>query len=302
MSKLPIEEIPLKRGLRQNTCLATYTTWKVGGAARWLAEPEQEEIVPLLKAASKCNLSVYFLGRGSNVLIDSSGLPGLVILTRNSLTSIARDKDRIIADAGVSLPRLSKTAAREGFKGYEFLVGIPGTVGGGIVMNAGLSAFRPKEICSVLDTVELVDQQGNIHILTVDEIEPAYRSTKLLDKRHLVLRASFRLEQPGDPNDIHKRTLEHLAERKRKQPLDKATAGSTFKQPQGGQPAGWYIENAGLKDLRIGGARISPIHANWIENDGHATSDDIESLIEEVKNRVYDQFGVTLEEEIRYLR
>ncbi len=296
-----ISRITLSRGLREHVPLAPFTTWRIGGPARWFAEPRADELLPLLAAARQDGLRVHFIGRGSNLLVDSAGLDGLVVVTRNSLASLRRAGDTLVAEAGVSLPRLSKAAAGEGFKGFEFLVGIPGTVGGGVMINAGLTMFRPREIAAVLDRVDLIDAQLQPVSVRADAIEPGYRSTSLLQSGACVARAVFRLEEQGDPEAIHRDTLEHLAERKRKQPLDKFTAGSTFKQPANGHPAGWYIEQAGLKGSRSGGAFISLKHGNWIENNGSATSDDVRRLMDRVVAEVGARFGVTLEPEVRCL-
>jgi UDP-N-acetylmuramate dehydrogenase len=296
-----IESLALARGLRERYPLAPYTTWRIGGPARWFAEPEADELLPLLRAAREDGVRVHVLGRGSNVLVDSAGVDGLVIVTRNSLVRLEREGARIVADAGVSLPRLAKFAAAEGFRGFEFLVGIPGTVGGAVVINAGLTVYRPRETAAVLEDVEAIDAQLVPVVRTAAEIAPAYRSTNLLGSGACVVRARFRLEEAGDPEEIHRATLEHLAERKRKQPLDRFTAGSTFKQPAGGRPAGWYIEEAGLKGACENGARVSPKHANWIENRGDATSDDVRRLMDRIVETVHARFGVTLEPEVRFV-
>jgi len=208
----------------------------------------------------------------------------------------------LMAEAGVSLPRLSKAAANQGVGGYEFLIGIPGTVGGALAMNAGLTVFRPKEVRDIVDEVEIIDRGGNVHRVSYESLHPGYRCSDLLHQDHLVCRAWFRLTAPADPEEIHQRTLQHLADRKRKQPLDRPTAGSTFKQPPGGKPAGWYIEQAGLRGLQVGGVRVSPKHANWIENLGPGTARDVMEIIHRIKETVQEKFSVSLEEEIRYLR
>ncbi|MEO0868996.1 MAG: UDP-N-acetylmuramate dehydrogenase [Cyanobacteria bacterium J06642_11] len=246
-------------------------------------------------------MPLYFLGRGSNVLVDDAGLSGLVILTRNSMTELRREGNQIISGSGVFLPHLSKFAAREGFSGFEFLIGIPGTVGGAVVMNAGLTVFRPREMVSIVENFDIVNPDGSIETLTMDDVRAGYRNTNLLDGRRFVLQVRFQLEHEGDPEEIRCNTLEHLAERKRKQPLDKPTAGSTFKSPPGGKGAGWYIEQAGLKTFQVGGARVSPVHANWIENLGGATAADVRQLMAHIQSGVKTRMGIDLEPEVRFL-
>lgn len=285
----------------KDVSLAPYTTWKIGGTARWLSEPTVEEAPTLVAWAYKNTIPVYYLGRGSNVLISDDGLPGLVIVTRNSMTELRREKNQIIAGSGVFLPHLSKFAAREGFSGFEFLIGIPGTVGGAVAMNAGLTVFRPREMVSIVDDFDVLNLDGSIETLTMRDINANYRKTDLLDMDSLILQVRFRLEDKDDPAIIHRNTFEHLAERKRKQPLDKPTAGSTFKSPPGGKGAGWYIEQAGLKGFQIGNARISPVHANWIENLGEASAANVRQLIAHTQDTVKTAMGIFLEPEVKIL-
>jgi UDP-N-acetylmuramate dehydrogenase len=280
--------------------LKNYTSWGIGGMARWLAEPTAAQLPDLIHWAQGQAIPIYCLGRGSNVLIDDGGVQGLVILTRNSMTHLALQDGYIVAGGGTFLPRLARFAASQGFAGFEFLMGIPGTVGGAIAMNAGLTVFRPREMTAIVKDFEMLTWDGTLQTLTMADVDAGYRHTNLLNGQGLVLRARFNLDHPADPSRIKRDTLAHLAERKRKQPLDKLTAGSTFKSPPGSQGAGWYIEQAGLKGLQIGGARVSPVHANWIENLGHASSQDVRELIEHIQTRVKEEMGIKLQPEVRF--
>ena len=291
----------IRQKIKENKPLAPYTTWKIGGAARWLAEPTIEEVPELLDWAMENGIPIYFLGRGSNVLIDDSGLPGLVIVTRNSIDHLYREGNLIVAGSGVFLPKLSRFAAREGFSGFEFAIGIPGTVGGALVLNAGLTVFRPREMVAVVKNFDVLNRDGSIETLTMQDVGVGYRKTDLLDGKRFILQVRFQLQQEGNPDEILHHTFEHLAERKRKQPLDMPTAGSTFRSPPGSKGAGWYIEQAGLKGLQFGGARVSPIHANWIENLGGATSTDVRQLMEHIQNKVKASMGINLEPEVHFL-
>lgn len=292
----------LNTPIRADAPLASLTTWRIGGPAKWLAEPTVAEVPKLLEWACGKGVPVYFLGRGSNVLIADEGLPGLVLLTRRSLTKLSREGAVLVAGSGVPLPMLAKFAASEGFSGFEFLIGIPGTVGGGVAMNAGLTVFRPREITSLVKNFNVVGLDGQLSTLTMADICARYRATKLLEGGQFVSEVTFRLDQPGDPEMIKENTYSHLAERKGKQPLDKFTAGSTFKSPSNSRGAGWYIEQAGLKGYQIGGARVSEKHANWIENCGGATAKDVRSLIEHVQEKVVKVFGRKLETEVQFLQ
>ena len=291
----------LKQSLRRGVSLFPYTTWKIGGAAQLLAEPTLDEVPELLAWAYTREISIYFLGRASNVLIDDSGLSGLVILTRNSLANMWREEDCIVAESGAFLPHLSKFAARAGYSGFEFLIGIPGTVGGAIAMNAGLTVFRPREMTDIVKDFDVLNLDGSIETLTMKDINASYRHTDLLNGKRLILKARFRLEQESDPEVVWRNTFEHLTERKRKQPLDKPTVGSTFKSPPESKGAGWYIEQAGLKGFQIGDARVSPIHANWIENLGTATASDVRQLMAHIQSTVKFHMGIHLEPEVRFL-
>ena len=287
--------------IRQHQPLNNYTTWDIGGTARWLAEPTANQLPALVSWAQGQAVPIYCLGRGSNVLIDDGGLPGLVILTRNSMADLSLQDGYIVAGGGTFLPRLAKFAANQGFAGFEFLIGIPGTVGGAIALNAGLTVFRPREMTAIVKDFDILTWDGTVQTLTMADVGAGYRYTNILNGQGVVLQARFSLDHPADPAQIKRDTLAHLAERKRKQPLDKPTAGSTFRSPPGSKGAGWYIEQSGLKGLQVGGARVSPVHANWIENLGHASSQDVRELIEHIQTTVKQQMGIQLQPEVCFL-
>ncbi|MDP0500766.1 MAG: UDP-N-acetylmuramate dehydrogenase [Verrucomicrobiota bacterium JB022] len=287
--------------LRENVPLAPLTTWRIGGPARWLAEPSAAEVPALLEWARAEKLRVWWLGRGSNVLVDDAGLDGLVVLTREAMKQIGRKGDCIEAEAGVSLPRLAKFAAQEGYAGYEFLIGIPGTVGAAVAINAGFKQGDPRHMLALVHEADLIALDGSTRTVTMQEVNARYRYTDILETEELVLRARLKLERPGDPEEIRAETREHLLQRKRTQPLTRPTAGSVFKAIHDGTPAAVFIDRAGLKGLQEGGAIVSPKHANWIENAGGASARDVLRLVEQVQRRVGTEFGLDLEPEIRYL-
>lgn len=288
--------------IRSAVPLGPLTSWKVGGAARWWCEAGAEQLPELMARCSRAGIPVHILGRGSNVLVADDGIDGLVVSTRDGLGQMLRIEDTLVAEAGVSLPSLARAAAKDGFAGFEFLVGIPGSVGGGLVMNAGIGAQPGKELGMLLRWVEMVGRDGAVRRID----DPAtlafgYRTSRLQRNGWLVLRAGFALDQPGDPADIAETMRQHVRDRRRRQPLTWPTAGSTFKQPAGGRPAGWYIDRADMKGYRIGGARISLTHANWIENTGTARASDIVAVMAEVQERVLARFGIALEPEVQML-
>lgn len=293
----------LSLNLLENVSLSPYTTWKVGGNARWFVEPTLDEVPSLINWAHRKGIAIYYLGRGSNVLISDDGLPGLVISTRNSMTELRGENYYIVAESDVFLPHLSQFAAKEGFSDFEFLIEIPGTVDSALVMNAGLTMFRPREMVSIVENFDVLNFDGSVETLTISEVGTGYRQTDLLSGKRFISKVRFRLkeEDRGDPNEIFRQTFEYLRERKRKQPLDKPTIGSTFKSCPGSQGAGWYIDQAGLKGCQMGGARVNPVHANWIENTGEATAAAIRQLIAHVQSVVEACLGVCLEPEVRYL-
>lgn len=290
-----------QRTLREHVVLAPFTTWRVGGPARWYAEPAPETLPGLLAFAAERKLPVYLLGRGSNTLIPDEGVEGLVLHFRSGFQELRLEAGEgiLYAEAGVSLPKLSRYAAQQACPGFEFLVGIPGTVGGGIAMNAGTVAYSPRCMADVLDSVQVLAMDGTPHSLEASALGLDYRKSNLAETGYIVTSARFHAQPGNDADGIRQRTLQHLEERKRLQPLDKPTAGSTFVNPGTGKSAGQYIEEAGLKGFSIGGAMVSPKHANWIENTGTATARDIKALIAHIQAVVQARFGIALRTEIR---
>lgn len=294
-------DLGTQKPIQENVELAPYTTWRVGGRARWFWEPDVQDLAGVLRHCYEQSIPTYFLGRGSNTLIADEGLDGLVICFKKALRDIHHEGQVIVAEAGVPLPALSKYAASLGYGGYEFLIGVPGTVGAGVGINAGLSAKVVKEVSDIVLDVDVLTPLGKLKTLSNQDLKFAYRESAVLEAHDLVVRARFKLEHTSTPEAIRHKTAEHLAERRRKQPLSKATAGSTFKRPSGGEPAGWYIDQAGLKGYQVGGAKVSEKHANWVENTGSATAQDIRAVIKDVQDKVAETFEVRLEREVRYL-
>lgn len=293
---------------QENVNLAPLTTWKIGGAAEYLWLPESEsELVTALKWATDRDMPVHILGRGSNILISDEGIEGLVI----SLKELVDNGSRFITGtdgtgvlevpAGTSLPRLSKIAAEHGYTGYEFFIGIPGTVGGAVTVNAGYGPGDERQTSNRCVEVKTLSPNGELVWNAYADFNPQYRKTDLLDSGLIVTAARFALKSRASSRQIREETAMHLAMRRQRQPLSSPTAGSVFKGTKQGVPAAVFIEQCGLKGKRVGGAVVSEKHANWIENTGDATASDVRALIELVKKEVKDKAGVVLEEEVRLL-
>jgi UDP-N-acetylmuramate dehydrogenase len=297
-------EARLAEGIRTRVPLAGYTTWRIGGAAEYFAEPADcSQLSSLLAWARRRQLAVTLLGRGSNVLVADAGIGGLVISMRGFRATdleVNASGGMLTAGAGVSLPRLAKAAAAAGYGGYEFFIGIPGSVGGAVVMNAGFGPGDERQTANRCVAVELMDRSGCRNWVPYADLHPDYRYSDLQARDDLVVAARFTLSQRADKEQIRAETARHLAMRKATQPLTRPTAGSVF-AACAGTPAAIYIDQCGLKGERCGGAVISPKHANWIENLGGATAADVEALIALIKQRVHAAHGVRLHEEVRRL-
>jgi UDP-N-acetylmuramate dehydrogenase len=246
-------------------------------------------------------IPVHFLGRGSNVLVADEGVPGLTIGSPRTLLGLGDDEGRLSAEAGVNLPDLARHAATLGLSGFEFMIGIPGTVGAGVVMNAGVGGGDVREMAQIVDEIEICDRRGKVRRIAAGAIQFSHRHTDLIERGDFVLRCWFRPGPRVARETIQARMRALLEYRRATQPLTKRTAGSTFKRPPGGEPAAVYIDRAGLKGFRIGGARVSPRHANFIETEEGAKAADVRELIAHVDSVVSAQLYVHLEVEVQYL-
>jgi UDP-N-acetylmuramate dehydrogenase len=280
--------------------LAPLTTWKIGGAAARLAAPARvEDVYCLMRLAQEQGWPLFFLGRGSNVLIADTGLPGLTLHLAKGLQGIDRRGDTLKVGAGVALPRLAQAATRLGLSGFEFLAGIPGTVGGAVRLNAGA---ENRCLADVLRRVWVVTPQLRLVEFQAAELGLGYRSSLLLNFPHwLVVEAEFALREPGDPEAIKARMRELLLARQARQPANPKSCGSVFKNPPGGPSAGWLIDQARLKGRSWGDAVVSRKHANFILNRGQATASEVKALIAEIQETVWRAHGVVLEREVIFL-
>ncbi len=274
----------------------THTTFKIGGPAAYYMIPENEdEIMEALDFARVRKLPFYLLGRGSNVLFSDEGYPGVVIEIGRGLERMSvHQEGMVMVQAGIGLSTMAVRLAEAGLTGFEFAGGIPGTLGGGITMNAGAYGGEIKD-CIVSATV--LNEEGNKMVLSKKELELGYRSSIIQKEKYIVLQGTFSFEK-GEREKIFSDMKELNQKRREKQPLEYPSAGSTFKRPEG-YFAGKLIEDAGLRGYRIGDAQVSEKHCGFVINRGHATAEEVRRLIEEVQNRVREKFQVELEPEVR---
>ncbi len=278
--------------LREKVKLGRYTTWGIGGAADFLAEPADEhEFAEAVKFARSNSIPIFVMGSGSNLLVHDDGVEGLVIRTVR-LNQIVVDGVKVVADAGVKLPRLARLTSEMGLSGLEELAGIPGTVGGALVQNAGAYG---REFGEIVEWVEVLTD-GGIERIDAHAIKFFYRKT-ILPVEGFIIRLGLKLAF-SDRERVVSRLRELLVRRHQHQPRGK-TAGSVFKNPANHRPAGWLLDRAGMKGVSVGGAMFSTLHANFIVNTGNASASDIFELIKLGRERVYAIFGVKLELEIK---
>ena len=282
--------------LRFEEPLAKHTSFRIGGPAEVIAFPKSvDELSKILKVSALLDCKTAILGAGTNILAPDAGLRGLIICLKDCLDGMEQlSGTEIRVMAGVTMTRAAVFAANLGLSGLEFAHGIPGTVGGGVYMNAGAYG---GEICQVCNQVAVMDFSGQIRILNNQEMGFAYRHSRLEDEGGIVVYAEFTL-QKASPESIRERMQELMAKRKASQPLDLPSAGSAFKRPVGGYAAA-LIDQAGLKGFQVGGAAISTKHAGFAVNLGGATAADVQSLLAQVAAKVWDESGIRLEPEVR---
>lgn len=275
--------------------MSRHTTFRIGGPAQIFVMPHTaEEVGQVVSACNVCQVPFFLLGHGSNLLVSDAGIEGVVIQLYQNFSEYTIDGTKVTAQAGVMLGRLGNAIRDAGLAGFEFAAGIPGTLGGAVMMNAGAYGGEMKDI---VEKVQLMDRDGKLLEKTGEEMKFAYRQSIVEDEGYIVLGATLALQQ-GKIEEITAR-MEELAEARRtKQPLEFPSAGSTFKRPEG-YFAGKLIMDAGLRGYSVGGAQVSEKHCGFIINKGGATAEDVMQLIEDVKKTVYDQFQVELEPEVR---
>jgi UDP-N-acetylmuramate dehydrogenase len=282
--------------LRFNEPMASHTSFRIGGPVEVMAFPKnKEELSSILKLSALLDCKPVILGAGTNVLAPDQGMQGLVICLKDCLDGMERlDDTSIRVAAGVTMTRAAVLAANLGLSGLEFAHGIPGTVGGGVYMNAGAYG---GEICQVCKSVEVMDFCGNIRTFSNEEMEFSYRHSVLEEQDGIVISADFTLVSKS-VDEIREKMKELMGKRSASQPLDKPSAGSAFKRPVGGYAAA-LIDQAGLKGYQVGGAAISTKHAGFAVNLGDATAADVKALLVQVSDIVFEKSGIRLEPEVR---
>lgn len=288
--------VPQGIKIKQNEPLCAHCTMRIGGAASYAAFPHTAaELSLLLKEAAAQGVRCFVAGNGSNLLFDDAGFDGLVIFT-TEMRAVTWRENTVRAECGASFTALAREAARRGLSGLEFACGIPGTVGGAVYMNAGAYGAETADILvtsTYLSDGEIRNRENGEHAFS-------YRSSVYQTNREVIIDAEFALV-PDDPAAVQARSEQNVRARRNKQPLEYPNAGSIFKRPKG-TFAGALIEGAGLKGLRIGGAAVSEKHAGFIINRGGATAEDVRRLIDAIQAAVFQQYGISLETEIIFIR
>lgn len=288
ISKVPGEFV------KKDEPMDKHTTFRVGGTADFFVEiGTASELADIIDYLNKTERSYFILGNGSNLLVGDKGYEGVILHLGSRFSDIKVDGNRITAKAGALLSAVAKTAVSNSLAGFEFAAGIPGTVGGAMVMNAGA---YDGEMRQVVSKVTVMNMDGELLELDNETMEFGYRTSIIKNRPFIVLEAEFSL-QKGEQSKIRAKMDDYNARRRSRQPLEYPSAGSTFKRPEG-YFAGKLIMDAGLRGYRVGGAQVSEKHCGFIINVGNATAADISELMEEVKEKVEKQFSVTLEPEV----
>ncbi len=279
-----------------NEPMSKHTSFRIGGPSEVMAFPENaDQLSKILKVSRLLDTDAAILGAGTNILAPDAGCKGLIICLKDALTGMQQiDDTHICADAGVSMTKAAVFAAGLGLSGLEFAHGIPGSVGGGVYMNAGAYGGEIKDVCCC---VEVMSFDGVLQTYSREEMDFSYRHSRLEEQGGIVVRAVFALT-PKPVEQIKGYMQELASKRKASQPLDKPSAGSAFKRPAHGYAAA-LIDQAGLKGYRVGGAAVSEKHAGFVVNLGDATAEDVKTLLQQVSDKVFENSGIRLEPEVR---
>ncbi len=277
--------------------MSSHCTFKAGGTAKYYVIPDEyKKVRDVLRLCVEENIPYYVIGNGSNLLVQDDGFDGVIIEIDSALAKIEINGNEIVAKAGAKLSKIAVKALNESLTGFEFAHGIPGNLGGAVTMNAGAYGGEMKD---VLKWVKVLDNNGEMKTLKAEELELGYRTSIIVKEKMIVLEACIELHE-GNRDEIEMHMKELMAKRKEKQPLEYPSAGSTFKRPEG-YFAGKLIQDAGLKGYRVGGAMVSEKHSGFVINYDNATATDIINLMKDVRKKVYEEFQVTLEPEVKIL-
>lgn len=277
--------------------MSQHTTFKIGGPADYFLMPDKgEDVGRVIKICKEKEIPYFILGNGSNLLVGDGGYRGAVIQIYRNMSSVTVEGNEITAQAGALLSAVAAAAKNASLTGFEFAGGIPGTIGGAVVMNAGAYGGEMKD---VLIEVTVMNAEGDIFTLPTEELELGYRTSIIKTAGYIVLEAKIRLKE-GDPEVIRETMKDLTIRRTTKQPLEYPSAGSTFKRPEG-YFAGKLIMDSGLAGYQVGGAQVSEKHCGFVINAGDATARDVRTLMDNVRDIVYKKYGVTLEPEVKFL-
>lgn len=277
--------------------MSSHCTFRAGGTAKYYVIPDEyTKVRDVLRLCVEENIPYYVIGNGSNLLVQDDGFDGVIIEIDSALAEIEINGNEIVAKAGAKLSKIAVKALNESLTGFEFAHGIPGNLGGAVTMNAGAYGGEMKD---VLKWVKVLDNNGEMKTLKAEELELGYRTSIIVKEKMIVLEACIELHE-GNRDEIEMHMKELMAKRKEKQPLEYPSAGSTFKRPEG-YFAGKLIQDAGLKGYRVGGAMVSEKHSGFVINYDNATATDIINLMKDVRKKVYEEFQVTLEPEVKIL-
>ena len=277
--------------------MSSHCTFRAGGTAKYYVIPDEyKKVRDVLRLCVEENIPYYVIGNGSNLLVQDDGFDGVIIEIDSALAKIEINGNEIVAKAGAKLSKIAVKALNESLTGFEFAHGIPGNLGGAVTMNAGAYGGEMKD---VLKWVKVLDNNGEMKTLKAEELELGYRTSIIVKEKMIVLEVCIELHE-GNRDEIEMHMKELMAKRKEKQPLEYPSAGSTFKRPEG-YFAGKLIQDAGLKGYRVGGAMVSEKHSGFVINYDNATATDIINLMKDVRKKVYEEFQVTLEPEVKIL-
>lgn len=292
-----LKKLLTQEQIRKEEPMSRHTTFRVGGAAEYFVMPSIGQVPDVVALCRRFELPLTVIGNGSNLLVSDAGLRGVVFEFGKAASGIRQENDTdLIVQAGTLLSETAAFAAKHDLAGMEFAAGIPGSVGGAVVMNAGAYGGEMKDL---LSAVRVLTPEGELKVRPAEELGLSYRHSRMMDERELVLEARMHLT-PGKEEEIRRRMEELRKKRVEKQPLEFPSAGSTFKRPEG-YFAGKLIEEAGLRGFRVGDAQVSEKHCGFVINRGAASAAQIMELMQRVQERVKETSGVDLEPEVRLL-
>lgn len=291
-----LKQVIPEESIRLEEPMKNHTTFRIGGNADYFVSASKEQLTKILAVAKQDEVPVTIIGNGSNLLVKDGGIRGLVVEIGKSMEDIQVHGNCITAGTGALLSKIARAAADAGLSGLEFASGIPGSLGGAVVMNAGAYGGEMKQ---VLVSAKVLDKDGEEKTLSNEELELSYRHSCIEEKGYIVVEATIRLN-PREKEQILEEMEDIRKRRLAKQPLEFPSAGSTFKRPEG-YFAGKLIQDCGLSGYAVGGAQISEKHNGFVINKGNATAQDVQNLIEDVKKEVYRQFQVELVPEVKII-